>query len=479
MTAEPPPRPSASGPPPGTVQGPAGVAAERAAFADDAETQAELRDLRASDREWRSRQSTRILLQLGVAAEIVVPPGTVRRQAAGYWRSAAAMALGATAHVAHVAATPLLMGHRARVHATAAGGRTTAEAPPAAVGSGSGPPSVSVIVPVYNAARADGRYLVAALESVAAQDSPPLELIVVDDGSTDDSAGIVEAFIAAHRDFSVRFVRKANGGQSSARNRGAELAEGDWLAFLDQDDIWPPTHLRTVVPHLADGVDLVYTDADIIDENDVVVRPGIHARYGMGGRHPKTCIEDVLYEDICAMPGVTTIRRSTFTRIGGFDERLSGCEDDDLFVRAIVSGRVVYVPAPTLCWRLYAQSYGQSHRMIDSRLVYWRKLVHDHADGGRDALRVRRISLRFLSVFLGECSRRLADDGPLAREYLAAAMQVLPALGPVDRASFSLVSWAFRRRSRSAALARIWFLNGLEPARPRPVDPAAAWDPSR
>lgn len=194
MTAEPPPRPSASGPPPGTVQGPEGstlcgqleasarelvalkaacAAAERAAFADDVETQAELRDLRASVREWRGRQSTQILLQLGVAAEIVAPPGTVRRQAAGYWRSAAAMALGATLHVAHVAATPLLMGHRARVHAAAAGGRTTAEAPPAAVGCASGPTSVSVIVPVYNAARADGRYLVAALESVAAQDPPP------------------------------------------------------------------------------------------------------------------------------------------------------------------------------------------------------------------------------------------------------------------------------------------------------------------
>ena len=109
--------------------------------------------------------------------------------------------------------------------------------------------------------------------------------------------------------------------------------------------------------------------------------------------------------------------------------------------------------------------------MIDSRLVYWRKLVHDYADGGRDPLRTRRISLRFLNVFLVECSQRLDGDGPLTREYLAAALTVLATLGPVDRTSFALVGWAFRSRTHSAALARAWFLNGLEPAQPQPLDP--------
>ena len=170
------------------------------------------------------------------------------------------------------------------------------------------------------------------------------------------------------------------------------------------------------------------------------------------------------------MPGVTTIRRSTFAQIGGFDERLSGCEDDDLFVRALASGRVAYVPVATLRWRQYPQSYGQSHRMICSRLLYWRKLVRDFADDGRDAVRARRISLRFLYVFLCECSRRLGDDVPLASDYLDAALEVLPSLGRVDRASFALVGWAFRARGRSAALARTWFLNGLEPAQPQSLD---------
>lgn len=444
--------------------------AERVAFARDVSAQAELRDLRANLRAWRARRSTRIMLQLAAAADIVVPRGTLRGQAAGYTRSAASLALGATVHLAKIAATPIVNARRGRPLDTGVARlRIDTTAPPARRGAFE-PPSVSVIVPVYNAARADGDYLDAALESVASQDLPVFELIAVDDGSTDDSSAVVEAFMGAHPDLPMKLVRKENGGQSSARNRGAELAGGDWLAFLDQDDTWPPTHLRTVAPHLTDDVDVVYTDADIVDEDGVVVMPGIHARYGMGGRHPKTSLQDVLFDDICVMPGVTTIRRSTFELIGGFDERLSGCEDDDLFLRALQPGRVAYVPVSTLRWRQYAQNYGQSHRMIHSRLIYWHKLLSVYADGGRDAAVARRISLRFLNAFLCECAGRLDSDGPLTSEYLSAGQEVLRSLSVVDRAAFAFVGWAFRSHGRVAALARAWFLNGLESARSEPLD---------
>jgi glycosyltransferase involved in cell wall biosynthesis len=87
-----------------------------------------------------------------------------------------------------------------------------------------------------------------------------------------------------------------------------EHAAGDWLAFIDHDDAWLPERLQIVVPYLTDNVDLVYTDADTIDENGAIEIRGIHARHGAGGRHPKTTVADCIYRDCFLMPGIITVR---------------------------------------------------------------------------------------------------------------------------------------------------------------------------
>ena len=91
------------------------------------------------------------------------------------------------------------------------------------------PPSVSVVIPAFNAARFIGR----ALENVLNQTVPVLEIIVVDDGSTDDTATVASRYAPL-----VRVARKSNAGPASARNLGASLARGEWLAMLDADDWW-------------------------------------------------------------------------------------------------------------------------------------------------------------------------------------------------------------------------------------------------
>src|SRR5262249_34415469 len=108
---------------------------------------------------------------------------------------------------------------------------------------------VSVIMPCHNA----GRWISQALRSAAAQTAPPHEVIVIDDDSTDDSVEQIQASGVPHRLLRVRANNAA-----AARNAGIALATGDWIAFLDADDIWYPHHLESAASLLADGTDVAY-----------------------------------------------------------------------------------------------------------------------------------------------------------------------------------------------------------------------------
>src|ERR1044072_1619841 len=108
---------------------------------------------------------------------------------------------------------------------------------------------VSVIIPVYNG----GRYLRAALESVFAQTYRPIEVIVVDDGSADDSGLIAQSFPE------VRHMRQQNQGVAAARNNAIAASRGEFLAFLDQDDLWTPEKLRLQIGYLLTHPELGYT----------------------------------------------------------------------------------------------------------------------------------------------------------------------------------------------------------------------------
>src|SRR6476619_4299573 len=110
-------------------------------------------------------------------------------------------------------------------------------------------PLVSVIIPVYNGAR----YLRAALESVFAQSYCNFEVIVVDDGSVDDSGVIAQSFPE------VRYINQTNQGVAAARNHGIEVARGEYFAFLDQDDLWTPEKLKLQIEYLLNHQDLGYT----------------------------------------------------------------------------------------------------------------------------------------------------------------------------------------------------------------------------
>ena len=164
------------------------------------------------------------------------------------------------------------------------------------------------------------------------------------------------------------------------------------------------------------------------------------------------------------MPGVMTIRRQFFVAVGGFDEGLSGYEDDDLFVRCLERGAARYIPSSTLLWRIHGQSASHAGPMIDSGLRYWRKLMDRYATGDDAPAVGRRLTLRFVRTFLSYASAQLLAGDPLYQQNLEAAEAILPQLGTVDRVAFALTRWAWRSKTFPARCARSWFLNGLEPA---------------
>lgn len=178
---------------------------------------------------------------------------------------------------------------------------------------------ISVIIPTHNRAG----FVREAVESVLAQSHPPGEVIVVDDGSTDDTG-------AALASFSERIVRvrQEHAGVSAARNRGIGCARGEWLAFLDSDDLWLPGKLERQARHLAvDPTLRVHQTEELWLRNGTRIAPRrVH-------RKPEGHCFERLLERCLVSPSAVMINRSVFETVGGFDETLPACEDYDLWLR--------------------------------------------------------------------------------------------------------------------------------------------------
>jgi len=208
-------------------------------------------------------------------------------------------------------------------------------------------PLVSVVIPTYNYAR----YVPHAIESALTQASGdhPLEVIVIDDGSTDGTPGVVRRFGAA-----VRYERQENRGPSAARNRGVAAARGAYVAFLDADDYWLPDKLARQLRALA-----VRRDAAGCHGAFLVQRPlgevGRVARYWRrSGYHP-TC-RDLLRGNSINM-STMLIRREALVSIGPFDESLRVAEDWNLWLRLLLSGsRLYYLDQPLAVTRHHAEN---------------------------------------------------------------------------------------------------------------------------
>lgn len=203
--------------------------------------------------------------------------------------------------------------------------------------------TISVIIPLYNKAAS----VEATLASVLAQSVQPLEIIVVDDGSTDDSAERAERF--AER--GVRVVRQANGGVSRARNRGAAEAQGTHLAFLDADDRWESNFIESMTAAVNKNPECgLYVAAYRVVGADG--RSGLRRAAASG----VTDFFEQVKVGFVALPSASVVSREAFESVGGFPAGMKLCEDSYLWIRVADNYKVCFIDEPLATYRVGAEN---------------------------------------------------------------------------------------------------------------------------
>lgn len=202
-------------------------------------------------------------------------------------------------------------------------------------------PTVSVVIPVYNSREVIG----ATIESVLAQTWKDYEIIVVDDGSTDGSAEVVQQFREK-----VTSIRQDNRGVAQARNRGIEESHGEYIALLDHDDLWHPTKLEKQVACLDEHKDvgMVITDVMHIDQ------AGNQVGQAGSAYNPKEQFYQLFVKGYVPTPSSAMIRRSILDQVGGFNEAFhsAGLDDHELWPRIAAACEIGHIPEPLTSHRL-------------------------------------------------------------------------------------------------------------------------------
>lgn len=217
--------------------------------------------------------------------------------------------------------------------------------------------TVSVVVPTYDSER----FIGAALDSALNQTLPPHEIIVVDDGSADNT----EEMMRAYGD-RINYIKTPNSGYPSVvRNIGIEAASGEYVAFLDADDVWHPTKLadQIAVFNQYPSVHMVYCDHDYIDESGQLIR-GAHPSRPSAIENGRIVPTDDYWTDVFGQlllggfiqTSTVMVRKCVLDDVGRFDSSLLFLEDLDLWLRIAYAGRVERLPAVRSSYRVHVSS---------------------------------------------------------------------------------------------------------------------------
>jgi glycosyltransferase involved in cell wall biosynthesis len=215
-------------------------------------------------------------------------------------------------------------------------------------------PKISVVIPCYNGAD----FLAQTLESVMRQTWPPAEIIVIDDGSTDNSEAIAASLGAP-----IRVIRQTNQGESVARNRGINEAKGSWIAFLDADDLWHPTKLEKQRVFLQGDTLAVCTGNSVLDSETGNIGTGVRSPsyWGPPSRESLTP-EWIVGVGVPCMPSSLVVRADLPIR---FPTWTRFSEDAVYLLELIRMGNIQIVPEPLITYREHAKSQSMSFPDIE------------------------------------------------------------------------------------------------------------------
>ncbi len=252
---------------------------------------------------------------------------------------------------------------------------------------------ISVIIPTYNR----GWIIKEAIDSVLTQNYPDFELIVVDDGSTDDTQNILAEYKSR-----IRILQQDNKGVSAARNYGIDKARGDYLAFLDSDDIWLQNKITTQVNFFKqDPESLICQTQEIWIRNGKRVNPKKYHKKYSGMIFEKTLPRCLV------SPSAVMIKKSLIEEVGCFDETLPACEDYDLWLRISCRYPIHLIPKALIIKRGGHMDQLSAKPGLDKyRIIALRKILETGCLTSAQYQAASEILNQKCSVYAGGCLKR-------------------------------------------------------------------------
>lgn len=283
------------------------------------------------------------------------------------------------------------------------------------------PGLVSVVIPAYNA----GNFIEYSLKSIVSQKYRPIEVIIVDDGSNDLTAHIVESFAQKHQDMFITFhlARQENGGPSRARNSGISAARGEWITFLDADDQWTSDKLTKQVDYHLGHPEISFSFADmrVVKDSGVTIE-SVFVKYGYHPCDVNGVVDDPFKKLLMGnfIPtGTVMLRRDCFEEVAPFDESIRHGEDYDLWLRMALKFRFGCLPEVLKIKKDHAANLSQQeHKFYQSKIYILRKISRMYGA----ELKLLGVSLEDV-IFL--TMREFAYYYYVKRQYLASLGKAL------------------------------------------------------
>jgi glycosyltransferase involved in cell wall biosynthesis len=205
---------------------------------------------------------------------------------------------------------------------------------------------LSIVIPAYNVSA----YIEEAIDSALAQTLTDLEVIVIDDGSTDDTAEVIERVIKKHNDPRLKVLRRANGGLAAARNTGILMSSGEYIGFLDADDIW----LSTKTERQVEMMDRDPTIGISFSQSRYMLENGALTSHLLQADKLSPSFHDMIRRNHVGNGSAPIVRRRCFEQAGRFNEALKSCEDYEMWCRILwlTEFRIQGIPEPLTLYRI-------------------------------------------------------------------------------------------------------------------------------